>query len=1101
MPSKPLSLHQTSSSSSSSSLVSSSSSSCSGGRRSDLNINVRACTFLHAQTIFTMARNDPPGPIITFFIVFLCVITFSCASDTDTLFKFKDSLANDGALSNWNASSKPCSGDNANWVGILCSNNTIWGLQLENMGLMGLIDVDSLMGLPYLRTISLTNNSFDGPLPNIKKLGALKSVFLSKNRFSGEIPNDTFTGMGSLKKLYLNKNEFTGQIPSSIVSLPKLLELRLDDNQFEGQIPDFRQKDLKLANLANNKLEGSIPASLSKMDKSLFSGNEDLCGAPLDQCGSKKVSAILIIGIVIGTLIAIGFLGAIFVVLRRRNEPLLERSLSRKKPKKVASDEEQMEHGSSPGNNPNPSSTNKKGDQGKLIFIRDDTVKFDLQDLLRASAEVLGSGSFGSSYKAVLLSGPALVVKRFRLMNNVGREEFQEHMRRLGRLSHPNLLSIVSYYYRKEEKLLVSDFVENGSLAYQLHGNRSADRPGLDWPTRLKIIKGVAKGLAHLYHELPSLIVPHGHLKSSNVLLNEAFEPLLADYALVPLINQEHATQLMVAYKSPEYTQFGRTTKKTDVWSLGILILEMITGKFPANYLKQSNKGNNNAANSDLASWVNSVVREEWTGEVFDKDMKGTKNAEEEMMKLLKIGLGCCEEDVEKRWDWKEAVEKIEELKERESSSNDDNEDYSSYYASEGDQYYSSRGMTTEDEFSFSMNSYARATEIPTEFATAGTFHGEIHNTLGWDAKYEEMQITLTVGCLSGSKFFPLLLVLMVAPPEYPMDRFNSNVSVLASEGIEFLMSSDGNVPLSFLDHKTICLFFTANWCRPCKAFTPQLVQLYNTLRRKDTKLLEIIFVSLDQDETGFKEHFKCMPWLAIPFDLVNGRQQLRDRYNVNRIPSLVPSLSPTDGEFFIEDAVGLIEDYGIDAFPFTRERREELKAIDYARRHEGKLEQVLLLDHVVTRDGRKVQILELIGKTIGLYFGAHWCPPCQAFTRQLADAYNDINIQEIERFEIIFISTDKNQEEFDLNISTMPWLAIPYHENKTKQDLRRIFEIKTIPALVLLGPDGKILSTNGRASISSYGAKAFPFTESRITEVEAAIAEEGNGLPREKGR
>lgn len=146
----------------------------------------------------------------------------------------------------------------------------------------------------------------------------------------------------------------------------------------------------------------------------------------------------------------------------------------------------------------------------------------------------------------------------------------------------------------------------------------------------------------------------------------------------------------MVAYKSPESTQNDRVTKKTDVWCLGILILEMLTGKFPANYLKKGKGGN-----ADLASWVNSVVREEWTGEVFDKDMKGTKNGEGEMLKLLKIGMCCCEWNADRRWDLREAIEKIEELKER-----DIDEDYSSY-ASEGD-IYSSRAMT-EDEFTFSV--------------------------------------------------------------------------------------------------------------------------------------------------------------------------------------------------------------------------------------------------------------------------------------------------------------------------------------------------------------------------------------------------------------
>lgn len=107
---------------------------------------------------------------------------------------------------------------------------------------------------------------------------------------------------------------------------------------------------------------------------------------------------------------------------------------------------------------------------GRLTFVREDRQRFELQDLLRASAEVLGSGSFGSSYKAVLMDGQSVVVKRFKQMNNVGREEFHEHMRRLGRLRHSNLLPLVAYYYRKEEKLLVFDFVQNGSLASHLHG-------------------------------------------------------------------------------------------------------------------------------------------------------------------------------------------------------------------------------------------------------------------------------------------------------------------------------------------------------------------------------------------------------------------------------------------------------------------------------------------------------------------------------------------------------------------------------------------------------------------------------------------------------
>ncbi|CAN0843853.1 Probable LRR receptor-like serine/threonine-protein kinase At4g31250 [Linum grandiflorum] len=128
--------------------------------------------------------------------------------------------------------------------------------------------------------------------------------------------------------------------------------------------------------------------------------------------------------------------------------------------------------------------------------------------------------------------------------------------------------------------------------------------------TRLKIIKGVAKGLGYLYKQLPNLALPHGHLKSSNILLDHTFQPLLTDYALSPVVNPDQAQSVMVAYRSPEFIQMGRTSNKTDVWNLRILILEVLTGKFPANYLlrQQQVKGGGDRAsnsNADLAAKLN----------------------------------------------------------------------------------------------------------------------------------------------------------------------------------------------------------------------------------------------------------------------------------------------------------------------------------------------------------------------------------------------------------------------------------------------------------------------------------------------------------------
>ncbi|OAY82444.1 putative LRR receptor-like serine/threonine-protein kinase, partial [Ananas comosus] len=412
------------------------------------------------------------------------------------------------------------------------------------------------------------------------------------------------------------------------------------------------------------------------------SRQQNLCGPPLSiPCStfsppspSKNISLILLFAIIVISLgVLLVIIGLIMVILARRRqknkhtEQIFQYTgATANNESSDADDEAELgaishQHGGH--------KRSHKEEKGKLVFVRERKQRFEIEDLLRASAEILGSGNFGSSYKANLFDGPAVVVKRFREMKGLGREEFQEYMRRLGRLSHPNLVPLVAYMAKKDEKLLVTEHVPNGSLAHMLHGNRSPNLQPLDWPTRLKVIKGVAKGLLYLHEELPALTVPHGHLKSSNVLLNESYEPVLSDYGLVPVMSHSHASQVMVAYKSPEFAKYGKLSKKSDVWSFGILILEILTGNFPTIYLKKGNSG------PDPAMWIGSIVREECTDKVFDAEMLNrNEDGRVEMMKLLNIGLSCCEEDVHKRLELKEAIKRIEEVRER-----DIDDEYSSF--------------------------------------------------------------------------------------------------------------------------------------------------------------------------------------------------------------------------------------------------------------------------------------------------------------------------------------------------------------------------------------------------------------------------------------
>lgn len=205
-------------------------------------------------------------------------------------------------------------------------------------------------------------------------------------------------------------------------------------------------------------------------------GNKDLCGSPLKSCSSDRPSLISIIVVVIVIIVALVAIAAVIFILCRRSKTSFS-SIEAPRPSSTQKKARHVPEQNNKASQPSPDrSTNgstsggKKADSLKLNFVRDDRQRFDMHDLLKASAEILGSGCFGSSYKAALLSGPVMVVKRYKQMNNVGREEFQEHMRRLGRLRHANVLPLVAYYYKKEEKLLVSDYIKKGSLAVQLHG-------------------------------------------------------------------------------------------------------------------------------------------------------------------------------------------------------------------------------------------------------------------------------------------------------------------------------------------------------------------------------------------------------------------------------------------------------------------------------------------------------------------------------------------------------------------------------------------------------------------------------------------------------
>ncbi|XWS60835.1 hypothetical protein CRYUN_Cryun07bG0071300 [Craigia yunnanensis] len=595
----------------------------------------------------------------------------------------------------WNISNQsPCS-----WAGVRCEQNRVTGLRLPGVALSGEIPPGIFGNLTQLRTLSLRLNSLTGQLPSDLSLCEnLRNLYLQGNRFSGEIPELLF-GLHDIVRLNLGGNNFSGEISVGFNNLTRLRTLLLDSNSLSGSVPDLSSlQNLDQFNVSNNFLNGSIPKGLQKYGSGAFLGNL-LCGQPLDKAcpataaaagnatepakptddnkeekkRKSKLSGGAIAGIVIGSVLGFLLIVMILMILCRKKSSKNTRSIG------IASIKNQeleipgeksggeMENGGYgngysvaaaaaaamvSGGGVKAGETNGTGAK-KLVFFGNAARVFDLEDLLRASAEVLGKGTFGTTYKAVLEGGNAVAVKRLKDVA-ISEREFKDKIEGVGAMDHQNLVPPRAYYYSRDEKLLVYDYMSMGSLSALLHGNKGAGRTPLNWDIRSGIALAAARGIEYLHSQGPN--VSHGNIKSSNILLTKPYEARVSDFGLAHLVGPSSTPNRVAGYRAPEVTDPRKVSQKADVYSFGVLLLELLTGKAPTHSVL-------NEEGIDLPRWVQSVVREEWTSEVFDLELIRYQNVEEEMVQLLQLAVDCAAQYPDKRPSMSEVTRRIEELR------------------------------------------------------------------------------------------------------------------------------------------------------------------------------------------------------------------------------------------------------------------------------------------------------------------------------------------------------------------------------------------------------------------------------------------------------
>lgn len=331
--------------------------------------------------------------------------------------------------------------------------------------------------------------------------------------------------------------------------------------------------------------------------------------------------------------------------------------------------------------------------------------------------------------------------------------------------------------------------------------------------------------------------------------------------------------------------------------------------------------------------------------------------------------------------------------------------------------------------------------------------------------------------------------------------------SLLSSKDGDFLLSpTSDQVRISDLQCKAIGIYFSANWYPPCRKFTTTLANTYEQLKKCNIDPgFEVVFVSSDEDLDSFDEYRSSMPWVSIPFSATTTKRALNLKFDVESIPCFIILQPNYDDkqDSIIENGVDVIDRYGARAYPFTKERLEELMEEEKEKRENQTLKELLTTherDFLVSHSmPKKVPIASLMEKTIGLYFSAQWCSPGVKFTPKLASIYHKIKQESTvngnnDSFEIVFLSSDKDESSFDSHFCTMPWLALPFSD-PTIKNLIKYFDVQSIPSLVILSPDGKTVTKQGRNLINLYQENAYPFTQVRIRSLEMKNNEEAENF------
>ncbi|MCD7451934.1 hypothetical protein HAX54_014198 [Datura stramonium] len=488
----------------------------------------------------------------------------------------------------------------------LDSNNLTSTIPLNFWNLNGLVG------------LNLSTNSFKGYLPSeISNLKAATDVDLSWNQFSGDIPSSIGSAQ-SIVYLSMAHNKLQGHIPESLSNLISLETLDLSFNNLSGMIPKSLEtlRYLRHFNVSVNELEGEIPSGgcFSNFSSESFRQNHELCGVarlqvlPCRTKHSKSKSVSSLIKYVVPPLLSTILIVTILLILiRRRNQYV-----------KMKTEESQLAAIHSP-----------------VAFLRN----VSYLELVRATdsfseANLLGKGSFGTVYRGKLDDGTDVAVKVFHSLSERATKSFYAECKILSNIRHRNLTKILSCCSTTDFKALVLDYMPNSNLERWLYSQDCC----LSMLQRLNIAIDVASALEYLHCGLTTPIV-HCDLKPNNILLDDEMTAHLCDFGIAKIFEQDmHMAQTKtlatIGYMAPEYGIHGTVSTSGDIYSFGITLLEMFTGKKPTDDMF--------GEEMNLKSLVGESLRRKSLMEVLDSDlMRDSEQLSEVLLQQFVSSIFC----------------------------------------------------------------------------------------------------------------------------------------------------------------------------------------------------------------------------------------------------------------------------------------------------------------------------------------------------------------------------------------------------------------------------------------------------------------------------